>query len=72
MYSENVDESSVAVVEKFVQAQIHNKDCLHAGMRKTHARVQKMCTCNFVYLVYLFRGGLISTADRQWWALDGK
>ena len=33
----------VAVVEEFAEilAQVHNKDCLHAGMKKTYARVHK-------------------------------
>ena len=34
----------VAVVEDFTEilSQIHNKDCLHAGMKKTFARVRNL------------------------------
>lgn len=41
----------VAVVEEFseILSQIHNKDCLHAGMKKTFARVY---TLRIVTLVH--------------------
>lgn len=44
----------VAVVEEFSQIlqQVHNKDCLHAGFKKTYARV---CTCTAMMQTLYFQ-----------------
>ena len=50
----------VAIVEEFyhILKQIHDKDCLHAGSRKTYARVSSISmqlksryTCHSLYTV---------------------
>ena len=43
----------MAIVEDFhdILQQIHNKDCLHAGSKKTYARVMNKIVCHIVQVI---------------------